>query len=38
VKKNCENAAFWYQKAAFSGDKDAKGYLEKFLDKHNRKC
>jgi len=38
VKKNCENAAFWYQKAAFSGDEDAKGYLEKFLDKHNRKC
>jgi len=38
VKKNCENAAFWYQKAAFSGDEDAKGYLEKFLNKHNRKC
>ncbi len=38
VKKDCQNAAFWYQKAAFSGDKDAKGYLEKFLDKRNRKC
>lgn len=38
VKKNCQNAAFWYQKAAFSGDEDAKGYLEKFLDKHNHKC
>jgi len=38
VKKNCQNAAFWYQKAAFSGDKDAKGYLEKFLDKRNYKC
>ena len=38
VKKDCQNAAFWYQKAAFSGDEDAKGYLEKFLDKHNRKC
>jgi len=38
VQKNCQNAAFWYQKAAFSGDDDAKGYLEKFLDKHDRKC
>jgi len=38
VKKNCQSAAFWYQKAAFSGDEDAKGYLQKFLDKRNRKC
>ena len=39
VKRNCEKAAFWYQKAAFSGDEKAKGYLEKFLDKYqgNRK-
>jgi len=33
VKKDCEKAAFWYQKAAFSGDEGAKGHLEKFL--HN---
>ena len=40
VKKNCDKAAFWYQKAAFSGDEKAKGYLQKFLDKHKnkRKC
>lgn len=33
VKKSCTKAAFWYQKAAFSGDKDARGYLEKFSKK-----
>ena len=33
VKKNCQKAAFWYQKASFSGDEGAKGHLEKFLDK-----
>jgi len=38
VKKDCQSAAFWYQKAAFSGDEEAKGYLEKFLDKRNSKC
>jgi len=32
VKKDCQKAAFWYQKAAFSGDEDAKGHLEEFLD------
>jgi TPR repeat protein len=39
VKKSCDQAAFWYQKAAFSGDEKAKGYLQKFLDKrkNNRK-
>jgi len=39
VKQNCDKAAFWYQKAAFSGDEKAKGYLQKFLDKgkDNRK-
>ncbi len=31
VKKDCEKAAFWYQKASFSGDEAAKGHLEKFL-------
>ncbi|WP_295420605.1 SEL1-like repeat protein [Sulfurovum sp.] len=38
VKKNCEKAAFWYQKAAFSGDDEAKGHLQKFLDNHKNKC
>jgi len=42
VKKNCEKAAFWYQKAAFSGDEAAKGFLQKFLDhsknKKKKKC
>jgi len=40
VKKNCHNAAFWYQKAAFSGDEKSKGYLEKFFQKykHKNKC
>lgn len=33
VKKNCQQAAFWYQKAAFSGDEDAKDSLEKMLEK-----
>ena len=37
VKKSCEKAAFWYQKAAFSGDEKAKGHLEKFFEKYNRK-
>lgn len=32
VKKDCQKAAFWYQKASFSGDEGAKGHLEKFLD------
>jgi TPR repeat protein len=36
VKKNCDKAAFWYQKAAFSGDEKAKGYLQKFLEKHRK--
>ena len=33
VKKSCQKAAFWYQKAAFSGDSDAKSFLEKILKK-----
>jgi len=37
VKKSCAHAAFWYQKAAFSGDAKAKGYLQKFLEKHNNR-
>ena len=42
VKKNCERAAFWYQKAALSGNDEANGYLQKFLDnsknKKKKKC
>jgi len=42
VKKNCQKAAFWYQKAAFSGDEEAKSHLQKFLDdsknKKKKKC
>jgi len=37
VKKNCEKAAFWYQKAAFSGDEEAKGSLQKFLENRQKK-
>ena len=33
VKKSCQKAAFWYQKAAFSGDTDAKSLLDKMLNK-----
>jgi len=36
VKKNCQKAAFWYQKAAFTGDEQAKGYLEMFLKNHKK--
>jgi len=39
VKKNCERAAFWYQNAALRGDKEAKGYLENFLNtRQKKKC
>ena len=37
VKKNPTKAAFWYQKAAFSGDDKSKGYLQKFLDNQKNK-
>ena len=36
VKKSCQKAAFWYQKAAFSGDTEAKGFLEEMVKK--KKC
>ncbi|MDM5270937.1 SEL1-like repeat protein [Sulfurovum sp. zt1-1] len=36
VKKSCKQAAFWYQKAAFSGDEQAQKYLKLFLEKRNR--
>jgi TPR repeat protein len=38
VKKSCERAAFWYQKVAFSGDEEAKGFLEKYHENHRKKC
>lgn len=40
VKKNCQRAAFWYQRAAFSGDEKAKGSLQKFLEnrQNKKKC
>ncbi len=46
VKKSCQNAAFWYQKAAFAGNAKAKAYREAFLAKyqadseksHSKKC
>jgi len=37
VKKNCEKAAFWYQKAAFSGNSEAKNHLQNFLEHHKQK-
>ncbi len=37
VKKDCSKAAFWYQKAAFAGDDEAKGYLNQFLDNQKNK-
>jgi TPR repeat protein len=41
VKKSCNNAAFWYNKAALSGDEKAKNHLKNFLEKqkkHKNKC
>lgn len=37
VKKDCQKAAFWYQKASFSGDEKAKGHLQTFFNKYKRK-
>lgn len=37
VKKDSIHAAFWYQKAAFSGDEKSRGYLQKFLEKEKEK-
>ena len=36
VKKSAQRAAFWSQKAAFSGDTDAKEFLETITKK--KKC
>jgi len=42
VMKNCQKAAFWYQRAAFAGDDNAKGHLKNFFDNKNmiekKKC
>lgn len=40
VKQSCHKAAFWYQKAAFAGDENAKGHLERFSkqNKNKNKC
>jgi TPR repeat protein len=37
VKKDCKKAAFWYQKAAFSGNEFAKIRFKKFLMKQDSK-
>lgn len=36
VKKSCNRAAFWYQKAAYSGDEEARKHLKSFLEKRNK--
>ena len=36
VKKSCQNAAFWYQKAALSGDEEAQSHLKRFLQKRKK--
>lgn len=33
VKRSCNDAAFWYQRAAFSGNADAKNKINKILKK-----
>ncbi len=38
VKKNCQKAAFLYQKVAFSGNKEAKENIQFFLDNNKNKC
>lgn len=38
LPKSCERAAYWYQKAALSGDEEAKGFLKTFLENHKKKC
>lgn len=36
VKKSCKQAAFWYHKAAYSGDEKAQEHLKLFLEKQKR--
>jgi len=33
VRKNCQSAAFWSQKSLFSGNEDARPFLEKIMRK-----
>jgi len=33
IKRSCQNAAFWYQKASHAGNRDAEGFLAKILRK-----
>ena len=33
VKRSCHDAAYWYQRAAFSGNDDAKNKIDKILKK-----
>ena len=37
VRKSCQNALFWYQKAAFTDDERGKSYFKKFLDSYGRR-
>ncbi|MDD3591659.1 MAG: SEL1-like repeat protein [Sulfurovum sp.] len=36
VRQSCSRAAFWYHKAAYSGDEKAQDQLKQFLNKHKR--
>ena len=36
VKRSCNNAAYWYQRAAFSGNDNAKNKIDKMLK--NKRC
>ena len=36
VKRSCNNAAYWYQRAAFSGNDNAKSKIDKMLK--NKRC
>ena len=36
VKRSCNNAAYWYQRAAFSGNDNAKKKIDKMLK--NKRC
>lgn len=37
VKRSCNDAAYWYQRAAFSGNDDAKKKIDKILKKKSCK-
>ncbi len=40
VKKNCRTAIFWYTQAAYAGDEEAAGYLQRYKEKREnyRNC